>query len=330
MSGQHSEAEWEGFFKDNPPPKQYDEIVSSLDEFCRHLSGGPPDRRIVLVTSGGTTIPLEANTVRFIDNFSAGTRGSASAEYFLRSGYAVVFLHRANSLKPFDRHFQAGSSLVAKSDFLDMLDDDGSEIKIRQNSVGKVRKLLDFYQSVKDENRLLMLPFSSLSDYLWCLRAAATRLDEAFGPRSLLYLAAAVSDFYVPAGNLPEHKIQSSQGAPKVQLQLVPKMLTPLVRHWVRRSMVVSFKLETDSDLLISKAKKALATYGHTMVVANLLHDRKERVRVVRSSQFNDASPAPDDVIDIRMTQEEIAAGSEIEEKIVSFLSDAHENHMSS
>ena len=35
--------------------------------------------RVVLVTSGGTTIPLETNTVRFIDNFSAGTRGSASA-----------------------------------------------------------------------------------------------------------------------------------------------------------------------------------------------------------------------------------------------------------
>lgn len=30
--------------------------------------------------SGGTTVPLEQNTVRFIDNFSAGTRGSSSAE----------------------------------------------------------------------------------------------------------------------------------------------------------------------------------------------------------------------------------------------------------
>lgn len=37
-------------------------------------------RRIVVVTSGGTTIPLERNTVRFIDNFSTGTRGAKSAE----------------------------------------------------------------------------------------------------------------------------------------------------------------------------------------------------------------------------------------------------------
>jgi len=34
-------------------------------------------------------IPLERNTVRFVDHFSAGTRGSVSAEYFLEQGYAV-------------------------------------------------------------------------------------------------------------------------------------------------------------------------------------------------------------------------------------------------
>ena len=53
---------------------------------------------------GGTTIPLEVNTVRFVDNFSAGTRGSASAEQFLEAGYAVIFLYRDKSLEPFIRH----------------------------------------------------------------------------------------------------------------------------------------------------------------------------------------------------------------------------------
>jgi phosphopantothenate-cysteine ligase len=33
------------------------------------------------VTSGGTTVPLERQMVRFLDNFSAGTRGAISAEY---------------------------------------------------------------------------------------------------------------------------------------------------------------------------------------------------------------------------------------------------------
>ena len=35
---------------------------------------------IVCVSSGGTTVPLEQNTVRFIDNFSSGERGAVSAE----------------------------------------------------------------------------------------------------------------------------------------------------------------------------------------------------------------------------------------------------------
>ena len=49
---------------------------------------------MLFLKSGGTTVPLEQNTVRFIDNFSAGTRGSASAEYFLEAGYDVIFIHR--------------------------------------------------------------------------------------------------------------------------------------------------------------------------------------------------------------------------------------------
>ena len=37
-------------------------------------------KKVVIVTSGGTTVPLEKNTVRFIDNFSTGARGAVSAE----------------------------------------------------------------------------------------------------------------------------------------------------------------------------------------------------------------------------------------------------------
>lgn len=50
-----------------------------------------------------------------MDNFSAGTRGSASAEYFLDHGYAVIFMHRLKSLEPFTRHFTG-------QQFFDMLD----------------------------------------------------------------------------------------------------------------------------------------------------------------------------------------------------------------
>lgn len=94
---------WLEFYSQHLPPTDFEDNRSLLKEFCdRHKKLG---NNIVLVTSGGTTVPLEHNTVRFVDNFSAGTRGSASAEYFLDHNYAVIFMHRLKSLEPFSRHF---------------------------------------------------------------------------------------------------------------------------------------------------------------------------------------------------------------------------------
>jgi len=52
----------------------------------------------VLITSGGTSVPLEKNTVRSVENFSTGARGARSAEYFIKAGHPVIFLHRKDSL----------------------------------------------------------------------------------------------------------------------------------------------------------------------------------------------------------------------------------------
>ncbi|KNC25993.1 hypothetical protein FF38_14471 [Lucilia cuprina] len=61
----------------------------------------------------------------------------------------------------------------------------------------------------------------------------------------------------------PTHKMQSGEGAPTISLQLVPKMLAPLVSLWVPHAFVVSFKLETDENLLITKARDSLSKYKH-------------------------------------------------------------------
>lgn len=69
------------YFNNYPSPKNLPRHESLARNFINyHVEG---NRRVVLVTSGGTTVPLENQTVRFIDNFSAGTRGATSAEYFL-------------------------------------------------------------------------------------------------------------------------------------------------------------------------------------------------------------------------------------------------------
>ena len=70
-------------------------------------------------------VPLERNTVRFLDNFSQGTRGAVSAEYFLRHGYAVIFLYRQRTLLPFAR--QLTLDVAAQTDISAEGDDDGDD-----------------------------------------------------------------------------------------------------------------------------------------------------------------------------------------------------------
>ena len=51
--------------------------------------------KVALVTSGGTTAPLEKRTVRYVDNFSTGNRGAALAEYLAsKGGYASPGVNR--------------------------------------------------------------------------------------------------------------------------------------------------------------------------------------------------------------------------------------------
>ena len=49
----------------------------------------------------------------------------------------------------------------------------------------------------------------------------------------------------------PEHKIQSSGGPLNLSLQLVPKMLEPLVKEWVPNAFIVSFKVRTCTNMKI-------------------------------------------------------------------------------
>ena len=89
-------------------------------------------------------MPLEMNTVRFLDNFSAGTRGATSAEYFIERGYAVIFLHRQFSLEPYTRHYTH-----SKNCFLDMLQvrDDG-QVCVEETHLSEIRKIMIKYQKV--------------------------------------------------------------------------------------------------------------------------------------------------------------------------------------
>ena len=275
------------YFSRNPAPDSIDQYVELSAAFVtKHSSEG---RRVALVTSGGTTVPLENQTVRFIDNFSAGTRGATSAEYFLEAGYAVIFLHRRFSLLPYSRHYSHSTNC-----FLDFMAEDGSgRVFVKDQYQDQMQSVLRKYTVARDKDLLLLLPFTSVNDYLWSLRELALALRHCRSS-ALLYLAAAVSDFFVPKDRLSEHKIQStmpneaSDGNTSntisksqkliIDLDPVPKFLKQLVERWVPHAMIISFKLETDPSILISKARTALDRYSHHLVIGNVLATRSFEV----------------------------------------------------
>ncbi|KAF2856859.1 phosphopantothenate-cysteine ligase-like protein [Plenodomus tracheiphilus IPT5] len=290
-SAQHAESY---YFTHEPPPKDLTTNTTLARAFiARHADEG---RRVVLVTSGGTTVPLETQTVRYIDNFSAGTRGATSAEYFLQQGYAVIFLHRQFSLLPFSRHYSHNTR-----SFLDYMKEDNGQVVVDEQHQDMMLRVLRQYTEVKRENRLLILSYVTITEYLWNLREVA-QLMRPLGPKALFYLAAAVSDFFVPQDRMVEHKIQSNEeflqsggavhGGPStkqpaartegrsliIDLEPVPKFLKQLVDGWAPDAMIVSFKLETDPSLLVKKAEYALNKYLHHLVIGNLLLTRKWEV----------------------------------------------------
>lgn len=113
--GQTLEAQVKAFFDSAPPLRNSHEITQKLNQFIHRNSSssgtlsstttfnsafvflwclpckwcvlviGIPEnreaRKIVCVTSGGTTAPLEQLCVRYVDNFSSGHRGATSTEY---------------------------------------------------------------------------------------------------------------------------------------------------------------------------------------------------------------------------------------------------------
>ncbi|KAK1927099.1 DNA/pantothenate metabolism flavoprotein [Papiliotrema laurentii] len=274
----------ESYFQTQRPPTGLDEKVNRVTAFSDKWR--QVGKKVVLVTSGGTTVPLESNTVRFLDNFSAGTRGATSAEYFLKAGYAVIFLHRLHSLRPFSRHYSH-----SLNPFLDLLTITESTSPDGQPSVTVDKKytatlipILQAYHTARAQGTLLSIDFQTVNEYLWLLRAIAKPMST-LGRKGMFYLAAAVSDFFLPDDKVAEHKIQSNKGTLSLEMDQVPKVLRPLVQEWNPEGYIVSFKLETDQALLIPKSRAALSRYGHQLVIGNDLHKRKYEVVFVERKQ---------------------------------------------
>eukprot|EP01113_Clastostelium_recurvatum_P042391 TRINITY_DN6868_c0_g1_i1.p1 TRINITY_DN6868_c0_g1~~TRINITY_DN6868_c0_g1_i1.p1 ORF type:complete len:330 (-),score=73.21 TRINITY_DN6868_c0_g1_i1:62-994(-) len=302
------------FYESVEVPSDLAEQKSKIEAFvAQHVSTG---KKIALVTSGGTIVPVELNMVRYLDNFSGGGRGASSTEYLLDRGYAVIFLYRKNTLQPYVRH-----CMLQGHNFFDYLTMSPSgEAVLSPDHAEPVSALVKKYHDTVKGGALLRVTFQSVGDYLSLLKVASIALNTA-GPRALVFLAAAVSDYYIPLQQMSRHKIQSSEGPLKLNLEPVPKMLGILSSEWTPKAFITSFKLETDSALLEAKCKRSLASYGHQLVVGNLLASYRDWVVCYTP---NAAHPVKIE----RQSEREVVR--DIEEKLISNIVEWHEAFISS
>ncbi|KAJ4761567.1 phosphopantothenate-cysteine ligase-like protein [Rhynchospora pubera] len=130
----------------------------------------------------------------------------------------------------------------------------------------------------------------------------------------MFYLAAAVSDFYVPWESMAKHKIQSASGPLDMRLNQVPKMLSVLRKEWAPAAFCASFKLETDPDIIAQKADAALKKYGMHVVVANLLANYKEEVVVVTQNE--------------KTTVRRNSTDEDLEKQLIGLLTERHSDYI--
>jgi len=137
---------------------------------------------------------------------------------------------------------------------------------------------------------------------------------HSFKQNAIVYSAAAVSDYFVPSCLQSEHKIQSRDGSLNLCLPQTPKLLYNIRHEWCPDAFLVSFKLETDSGILLKKAKAAITNYNVHCVIANELHSRHQQCIVVTSES------------EMKITKN--TDGTELEVNLIPYIIQLHDKHI--
>lgn len=155
------------FLQSFPDDKEVLNLVEQrVCDFVSRLSQSAGSR-VVCITSGGTTAPLEKQCVRFIDNFSRGTRGALSCEEFLKHGYHVIFLCRHGSAQPFISEFQEGLSGngIASTTEASEASENEEQNEVSPFEDGLSKGLAKLWEYIR-KSKLLCLTFTTVFDYL--------------------------------------------------------------------------------------------------------------------------------------------------------------------
>ncbi|KAF0682643.1 Aste57867_25280 [Aphanomyces stellatus] len=248
-------------------------------------------RRVALVTSGSATVPLNTDSV--MDAVSFGDRGAATAEQFLRAGYAVVFLSRRGSLAPFSRHFQA---YIRDNLFMSMLQvQSDNTLVVNSQDVSQRDHIATVLKDAHATQECLFhLRFDTVQQYLFYLRAASEQIDAA-GTRAMIVLAASVLEYYVPSMsassaatvgvNLTTNSAEKTQEtALALNLVRVPNLIRKIRQEYAPKAFLVTLKSVEDANQINNVAYAELERWGIDAVLADS-PSRKREMAIVSEQE---------------------------------------------
>lgn len=287
-----------------------------INDFINKINN--KDCKLAFITSGGCSVKLEKNTVRKIVNFSTGTRGALSAEYFLKKGYDVIFLYKEDSKIPFYHKIETDklfdNKYINSKTFIDIKDE---------------------YNKYANSKNLFLIKFEFFEDYINKLYYIIKLLKSTnLLKKCLIYLAAAISDFYIPEEYLPKHKIQSkdintleAKNTINLTLYKAPKELYKIKKDLFEECFLITFKLETDESILEYKSTNALKSTCSNIVLGNLLHKRYDQVNLyVHNFQSNCNNES--NILDYTSYIIKKDNSNYIEENIIEKISELHDKYI--
>ena len=169
-------------------------------------------------------------------------------------------------------------SIDSKEYLLIIGDNDNFRVKGRDN----MSMILNGDNEIEGDSYIL--DYNDIETYLELYEYISKKLS-IFGKRSVIFLAAAVSDFYIPKEKISENKIQSNEEGLMIQLFPIKKEIYKIKTEWNPNSFLISFKLETDKDILFQKANKAIIKTKSDLIVANLLQTRYKVVYFISPNE---------------------------------------------
>ena len=92
--------------------------------------------------------------------------------------------------------------LVIQLIVLDFMTEKDNKIQINDQFADEMLQVWRKYNEAKDTNSLLLIPFTTVNQYLYTLKEILENL-HIMKSKALFYLAAAVSDFFIPQSRMP-------------------------------------------------------------------------------------------------------------------------------